>query len=79
LTLPSEWIYANVTDDTYNLDQHNTSSLLPPEPDQPESWSAVMAGLFATMAVILFGKTAYNGWINRNRRRDYEIVNELVV
>jgi hypothetical protein len=77
--VPSEWSYANRTDDTYNLNStNNSSSLLPAEPQQPRRWPAIVAGLFVGVAVLLCGMTAWNRQ-RQTKRRQYQRVNELVV
>lgn len=77
--ITTEWIYANVTDDTYMLSMHNGTSFLPPEPDQPDGWPFLMISLFVGLAVVLFAVTIYKNLSSRRRRQGYDQVSELVV
>jgi hypothetical protein len=82
---PAQSIYANETDDTYDLrhnhkqPNNNNNGLLPRERDQPDSWAEAVASLFAALAVVLCCMTGYKSYQIRQRRQEYQQVSELIV
>jgi hypothetical protein len=74
----SEWTF-NTSDDTYNVEKANSTSLLPPEPEQPEQWPYILTGVFLSAALVLCALTGIRNWQNYRKRQQYQEVETLIV
>jgi len=78
----SEWSFHNesaLKDAKYNLSLANTTTFLPPEKEQPESWTFAVLIIFSGLAAILISVTAYKTCSRRSKRHSYEEIENLVV
>ena len=65
---------------TNNDSAANATTILPPEAEQTESWTMAILSIFSFLALSLCTATAWERFSQRrNRRRDYQEIENLVV